>query len=156
MRRLECGKVTVFRPINGIKGLLEGDQFVYGLRVQVPRYRSCLKMPFFPRRLIMSVLMEFSIFPTDLGTSLSESVSQVIKLIDESGLDYQLTPMGTIVETNDFATALKLVEDSHALLDKLGSQRVYGSIKFDIRKDKTNRMTGKIESVENRIGKVST
>ncbi|MCP5141875.1 MAG: MTH1187 family thiamine-binding protein [Chromatiales bacterium] len=104
----------------------------------------------------MSVLLEFSIFPTDQGESLSASVSEVIRLIDESGLPYQLTPMGTIVETDDFATALALVERSNALLESMGCQRIYGSIKFDIRKDKSDRMAGKIASVRARIGDVST
>lgn len=104
----------------------------------------------------MSVLMEFSIFPVDQGESLGAYVTEVIRLIDAAGFAYQLTPMGTIVETDDFAAALALVEQSNALLESLGSQRVYGSIKFDIRKDKDQRMAGKIESVRQRFVDVST
>ncbi len=45
----------------------------------------------------MSVLMEFAIFPTDKGESVSKYVSKVINMIDKSGIRYQLTPMGTII-----------------------------------------------------------
>ena len=49
----------------------------------------------------MSVLIEFAMFPTDKGESVSQYVSQVIKMIRESGFPYQLTAMGTIFETQE-------------------------------------------------------
>jgi len=42
-----------------------------------------------------SILLEFSMFPTDVGESKSEYVSAVVKCVRESGYDYQLTPMAT-------------------------------------------------------------
>ncbi len=62
--------------------------------------------------------------------------------------------MGTIVETDTVAQALALVERAAAVLDDLGCRRVYSSIKLDIRSDQAGRMAGKIESVEERIGRV--
>ena len=51
----------------------------------------------------MSVLLEFAMFPTSAdgreGAGVSASVSKIIDMIDQSGVAYQLTPMGTIVET---------------------------------------------------------
>jgi len=46
----------------------------------------------------MSVLLEFSMFPTDKGESISAYVSRILTLIDDSGVPYRLTPMGTIVD----------------------------------------------------------
>ncbi len=43
-------------------------------------------------------LMEFSMIPLDKGASFSEYVARILKIVDESGLDYQLNPMGTVVE----------------------------------------------------------
>lgn len=40
----------------------------------------------------------FSMSPFDRGGSLSVYVARSIDIIDESGLPYRLTPMGTIVE----------------------------------------------------------
>jgi hypothetical protein len=44
----------------------------------------------------MSVLAELTMFPTDRGESVSAYVSRIIAMIDDRGLDYRLTPMGTI------------------------------------------------------------
>ncbi|MBK1630842.1 hypothetical protein CKO31_08815 [Thiohalocapsa halophila] len=102
----------------------------------------------------MSVLMEFSIFPTDQGESVSVQVSEVIRMVRESGLEYRLTPMGTIVETDSVGEALALVERAAAVLESLGCRRVYSAIKLDIRSNQDGRMSGKIESVEARVGQV--
>ena len=104
----------------------------------------------------MSVLLEFAIFPTDKSDiSLSEYVSKVIKMIRETGFNYQLTAMGTLIETNEINEALFIVEKAYKVLEPYSS-RVYASIKLDIQKDKSNRLKSKIESIENKIGKVST
>lgn len=104
----------------------------------------------------MSVLMEFSIFPTDQGESVSAYVSEVIRMIRDSGIPYQLTPMGTLIETEDLATAMGLVEQANALLEQAGCRRIYAVIKLDVRPGKQGRMAQKIRSVEDRIGKLST
>ncbi|MFO7940711.1 MAG: MTH1187 family thiamine-binding protein [Bacteroidales bacterium] len=103
----------------------------------------------------MSVLLEFAIFPTDKGDSVSEYVSQVIKMIDESGVSYKLTPMGTIIETETLSDALQVVEDAYAILEP-HSERVYSSMTLDIRKGKEHRLEGKIASIEQKIGAVKT
>ena len=101
----------------------------------------------------MSVLLEFSMFPTDKGESVSPYVSRIIKMIKETGHHYRLTPMGTVVEAETMAEILKLIEKSYALLEP-DCQRVYSSLKLDIRKGKAGRLDGKIRSVEARIGEV--
>lgn len=103
----------------------------------------------------MSVLIEFAMFPTDKGESASTYVSRIIKLIHESGYNYQLTPMGTIIETSTMPEALAIIEKSYQQLDS-DCNRVYSSIKLDIRKGKNNRMAGKIESIKNKIGNIKT
>ncbi|MCP3666649.1 MAG: MTH1187 family thiamine-binding protein [Gammaproteobacteria bacterium] len=103
----------------------------------------------------MSVLLEFSMFPTDKGESVSAYVSQVIKLIRDSGISYQLTPMGTIIETENIGQATALVEKAYAVLEEAGCNRVYSSLKLDIRKGRMGRVAGKIASVEEKIGSVN-
>jgi uncharacterized protein (TIGR00106 family) len=101
----------------------------------------------------MSVLLEFAMFPTDKGESVSQYVSQVIKMIDESGVSYQLTPMGTIVETETMDEALVIIKKAYEVLEP-HANRIYSSLKFDIRKGKSNRLKQKIASVEKHIGAV--
>lgn len=95
----------------------------------------------------MSVLLEFAMFPTDVGESKSQYVGRVIDMIDRSGVAYQLTPMGTIVETETMREALDIVEKAYETLEE-DCGRVYSSLKFDIRKGHENRLKQKIASVE--------
>lgn len=104
----------------------------------------------------MSVLLEFAMFPTDkTGDSASESVSKIIKMIRESGVRYKLTAMGTIIETETIEEALEIVNKSYKVLEPF-SNRVYSTLTMDIRKGKVDRLHQKIESIENRIGKVNS
>jgi uncharacterized protein (TIGR00106 family) len=101
---------------------------------------------------MLSVLLEFSMFPTSSdgregSASVSKQVSKVIDAIDKSGISYQLTPMGTIIEASSMKEALGIIELAYEELSDC--ERVYSSLKFDIRKNTQNRLKTKIESVEN-------
>ncbi len=100
----------------------------------------------------MSVLVEFAMFPTDKGESVSQYVSRIIKMVDESGIPYRLTPMGTVFETETMDEALSVIKRAYELLEP-DCNRVYSVVKFDIRKGRSNRLVQKIKSVEEKIGK---
>jgi len=103
----------------------------------------------------MSVLLEFAMFPTSdncrEGSSVSKHVSKIIGAIDKSGVSYKLTPMGTVVETDTMREALDIIELAYEQVSDC--DRVYSSLKFDIRKGKKDRLTTKIDSVEKNLGK---
>ena len=103
----------------------------------------------------MSVLLEFAMFPTDKGTSVSAHVSRVLEVIRDSGHAYQLTPMGTIVETVELRECLDLIEKAYSVLEP-DCERVYSSLKFDIRKGDLGRMKQKVQSIRSEIGEVNT
>lgn len=100
----------------------------------------------------MSVLVEFAMFPTDKGESVSAYVSRIIKMIDESGVPYKLTPMGTVFEIETMEEALDIINKAYKQLEP-DCNRVYSVVKFDIRKGKSNRLVQKIQSVEKKLGK---
>ncbi len=102
----------------------------------------------------MSVLMNFAMFPTDKGTSVSTHVSKVIDMIRDSGVQYKLTPMATVIETETMSQALEIIQKANNILEP-DSDRIYSSVTFDIQKGKSNRIITKVESVENKIGKVN-
>jgi len=102
----------------------------------------------------MSYLVSLSIFPTDKGESVSPYVSKVIKLIKESGLPYKLTPMATIIETEDINEVFKIMDKAYKILQEEGCNRIYTVMTVDYRKGRSNRMEQKIKSVEKRIGEV--
>jgi len=46
----------------------------------------------------MSVLLETSLTPLDKGESVGRYVSRSLEIIDKSGIDYRVGPMGTCLE----------------------------------------------------------
>ena len=101
----------------------------------------------------MTVLVNFAIFPTDVGTSVSKEVGEVIKMVRNSGFSYKLNAMGTVFETNSMEQALSLIQEAYNILEK--HQRIYLVANMDIQKNKDNRLTGKVKSIENKIGIVN-
>ncbi|WP_198305623.1 MTH1187 family thiamine-binding protein [Arcobacter vandammei] len=103
----------------------------------------------------MSVLMSLSMFPTNTSGSKSKEVGEILKVIRDSGLKYQLTSMNTIVEAKTFKELLDLANLCYLKLEELGCNRVYAVMNFDIRASGEDRINSKIKSVENHIGEVS-
>lgn len=102
----------------------------------------------------MSVILDLTIFPTDQGASVSRFVAPVVAMIRDSGLPYRLSPMGTQVETEALQEALDLIARAQTLLEGLGCGRVYAIAKLDIREGASGRLSGKLDSVERKIGQV--
>ena len=96
----------------------------------------------------MSLLMEFAMFPMDKGESVSEYVSRVARVVNDSGLNYRLGPMGTVVEGE--------TDEVLALLRKCmmemqtESKRVYATVKLDWRVGREDGLDSKVESVQSR------
>jgi len=97
------------------------------------------------------VLAEFSMFPTDKGESVSAYVSQVINEIDKSGLNYKLTPMGTVLE-GSWDEVMDLISRCFKILEPQ-SNRIYSVIKIDYRKTDKSRMASKVEKIESILNK---
>ena len=97
------------------------------------------------------VLAIFSISPLDKGESVSKYVAGSLDLIDKSGLSYQLTPMGTIVE-GELDEVLDLIRVCHKKMRE-HSNRVIATIKIDDRAGTNGRLKGKIQSIEHKLGR---
>ncbi|WP_319244266.1 MTH1187 family thiamine-binding protein [uncultured Propionivibrio sp.] len=101
------------------------------------------------------VLLEFSMFPTTVGESKSAYVARIIDIIDRSGVTYQLTPMGTILE-GEWSEVMGVVTACFEAL-KADCPRISTQLKVDYRAGSDSRMKTKIAAVENHLGrKLST
>jgi len=100
----------------------------------------------------MSALIEFSMFPTEQTQSKSAFVARVLDIVDKSGLDYQLTPMGTIIESESVEEALIVINNAYKELQK-DCGRIYSSIKIDWREGPVGRLGKKVHSVEEKLGR---
>ena len=98
-----------------------------------------------------TVLLEFSMFPIDKGESLSQYVSGSLEIIDESGLEYRLNPMGTVLE-GSWDEVFGVVKQCFERMSK-GCDRVTVTIKADYRKGSSGRLESKIKSVEEKVGR---
>lgn len=102
----------------------------------------------------MSVLMQFAMLPTDKGASASPYVSRVIAMIRDCGFPYQLSAMGTIIETETLEEAQSVVAKAYSLL-QTDCTRVYCTVTFDIRDGNVGRVQQKVASIEAKIGPVN-
>ena len=96
------------------------------------------------------MLCEFSIFPVDKGIHLSEHVARAVRLIEESGLPHRVYPMGTVIE-GSWEDIMALIKKCHEAIAR-DSDRVVVNIHIDDRKGAKDRLTGKIASVEAKLG----
>lgn len=91
---------------------------------------------------------EISIVPLGTGsTSLSDFVAQAIKIIERSGLKFQLTAMGTNIE-GTLEEILSLVKEVHQSALAQGVKRLLTTVKIDDRTDKSLTLEGKVEAVK--------
>jgi uncharacterized protein (TIGR00106 family) len=97
------------------------------------------------------VLLEFAMNPPDRGNGVSEYVARILDVIDRSGVPYQLTPMGTILE-GEFDDVMKVVGDCFRALEP-DCARIGMNLKMDYRAGTQSRLKSKIEAVEKRLGR---
>lgn len=97
------------------------------------------------------MLAFFSVAPGDKGGEhLSQYVAKSLELIEKSGLDYKIGPMGTTVE-GEPEEVFDLIKRCHMQMREVSS-RVGTSIKIDDHVGRKGRLSGKIESVEKQVG----
>jgi uncharacterized protein (TIGR00106 family) len=97
------------------------------------------------------VLLEFAMAPTGQGESLSAHVARVLDVIDKSGVAYQLTPMGTILE-GDWERVMGVVTACFRALEP-DCPRIGLNLKVDYRAGPESRLHSKIAKVEERLGR---
>jgi len=97
------------------------------------------------------VLLEFSMSPMGKGESVGKYVARSLEIVDKSGVEYQLNPMGTVLE-GDWDAVFGVVKRCYERMKK-DCGRISCSIKVDYRKGAKGRLSGKLASVEQRLGR---
>jgi uncharacterized protein (TIGR00106 family) len=95
------------------------------------------------------VLLEFSMSPLGKGESVGAYVARSLDIIDQSGLDYRLNPMGTVLE-GEWDDVFDVVRRCYERMRK-DCNRISCTIKVDYRKGHHGRLTSKTASVEKRL-----
>ena len=97
----------------------------------------------------MSVIIDFAIFPTDKGESVSPYVARAVKIIKDSGLNYTLNAMGTSIE-GEWGEVMAVVKNCFEELQK-DCNRIYLTLKADYRRATHGRLESKVQSVEEKL-----
>ena len=95
------------------------------------------------------VLLEFSMSPLGKGESVGKYVSRSLEIIDKSGVDYRLNPMGTVLE-GEWDDVIGVVKKCFQRMSK-DCGRISCVMKVDYRRGHKGRLGGKVASVEKRL-----
>ncbi len=98
---------------------------------------------------------EISIYPigTD-STSLSFYIAKAIESIQGiKEIKYQVTPMGTILESDNIEKIFEASKAAIEIIHRLGVKRVETILKIDSRTDKDQSMQQKVQSVDKYLSK---
>ncbi len=97
------------------------------------------------------MIAEFSVVPVGGGEELAGPVAAVVDIIDRSGLPYQLTAMGTLVE-GEWDAVLGLIKECHLRMRR-DFPRVLTRVSIDDREGAVGRISGKVQDVEEALGR---
>jgi uncharacterized protein (TIGR00106 family) len=97
------------------------------------------------------LLIELSMSPMDKGVSVSRWVARSLEIIDRSGLDYRLGPMGTCIE-GEWDEVMALVKRCWKAMGK-DCMRITFSIKGDWRGGRRGRLESKVAAVVKKVGR---
>lgn len=96
------------------------------------------------------VIAEFSIIPVgQAGSSVSRYVAAAINALKNvKGLDFEVTPMGTILAAKNLDTIFEAVRQAHEAIIATGVKRVSSTLRIDDRRDKPRTMDDKVKAVK--------
>jgi len=96
------------------------------------------------------VIAEFSIIPIgQAGSSVSRYVAAAINALKNvKGLDFEVTPMGTILAAKNLDTIFEAVRQAHEAIIATGVKRVESTLRIDDRRDKPSTMDDKVKAVK--------
>jgi uncharacterized protein (TIGR00106 family) len=96
------------------------------------------------------MIIELSIIPIGVGTSLSKYIAEVMKEIQGSGLKYESHSMGTNIEC-ELGDLFPLIKSCHDRLYENGVERISTVLRISDRIDKPYTMSGKMESLKKEL-----
>jgi uncharacterized protein (TIGR00106 family) len=97
-------------------------------------------------------LMEITVVPLGVGTSVSKYVAKAILAMEEvPEIDYESTSMGTIVQGR-LDRLLEVARKMHQAALDAGAKRVETTIRIDDRLDKEVTLSSKLASLRKALG----
>ena len=90
--------------------------------------------------------VDLCLIPIGVGISLAPYVAACQKVIESTGLDYELGPNGTAIE-GDWEKVFSCIKSCHETIHELGAVRIYTTLKVNTRTDRRQSFKEKIIKV---------
>lgn len=97
------------------------------------------------------MLVELNINPLGRGTHLSHDLGEVLKVIDDAGVPYLLTPLGTCIE-GEWDQVMPLIKRCHEMARSM-SPHVFTTLRIEDEEGATNKIKENGASVEHAAGR---
>ena len=100
----------------------------------------------------MEAIAEFTIIPIGVGVSLSKYVAACERVLEKTGLHYEMHANGTNLE-GEWDEVMQAIKTCHERLHEMGVPRISTIIKIGTRSDRAQTMAEKIASVHAELDK---
>jgi uncharacterized protein YqgV (UPF0045/DUF77 family) len=84
------------------------------------------------------------------GTHMSHDLAEILKIVDQRGLPYRLTPLGTCIE-GQWDEIINLVKDCHARA-RIISPHVLTTIRIEDEERAAQKLSENVAAVERAVG----
>ena len=95
----------------------------------------------------MWVSIDLCLVPLGVGVSLSSYLAACQKVIEKTGLDYEIGPNGTAIE-GEWNEVFDCVSACHEVVHQKGATRIYTNLKVNTRIDRKQSFREKVQSVK--------
>lgn len=97
------------------------------------------------------MLVELSINPLGRGTHLSQDLGEILKVIDDAGVSYVLTPLGTCIE-GEWDQVMPLIKKCHEVARGM-SPHIFTTLRIEDEEGATNKIKENVAAVERAAGR---
>ncbi len=97
------------------------------------------------------MVLELTIIPRGQGSSTSGDIADLVRIIEGSGLDYQMTAFGTLIE-GTWDQLMNLAKQCHFEV-RTKSERVLTMMRLDDHGERTGEIEGAVNRVEQKLGR---
>ncbi|MGV8143366.1 MAG: MTH1187 family thiamine-binding protein [Methanothermobacter sp.] len=102
--------------------------------------------------ILIMICAELTIVPIGTSnTSISNYVAAALDALEKTGIKYEVTGMGTVIESEDPGKLFDAVKMAHEAVFNLGADRVDTYLKIDDRRDKEKSLKQKVVSVKEKL-----
>lgn len=98
----------------------------------------------------MKVIADLCVVPIGVGVSVSSYIAACQKVLEKSGLAYQLHAYGTNLE-GDWDAVVGAIKRCHEVVHEMGAPRIHTNLKLGTRTDRDQTMDEKVRSVRAKI-----